>query len=52
MLVDEGAGGLHQKIPFYNHRAMISKVRNLEVDFGSKSYKEGGSVIPHLEDAL
>jgi hypothetical protein len=52
MLVDEGAGGLHQKVPFYNHKAMNLEVRILVVDFGSKSYKRGGSVIPHLEDAF
>jgi hypothetical protein len=49
MLVDEGVGGLHQKIPFYKSQSyeFISQ-GILVVDFGPKSYKGGGSVIPHL----
>jgi hypothetical protein len=53
MLVDKGDGGLHHKYPFYNQRTMNSEnVRILVTDFGSKSYKGGGSIIPLLEDTL
>jgi hypothetical protein len=53
MLVDEGDGGLHHKIPVYNHGTMNSEtIRILVTNFRSKSYKEGGSIIPLLEDTL
>ena len=41
MLVDEGAGGLHQKRPRLSITIIIVS------DFGAKSYEGGGGVIPY-----
>jgi hypothetical protein len=51
--VDKGDGGLHHKYPFQDQRTKKSEnLRILVTDFGSKSYKGGGSIIPLLQDTL